>query len=122
MLYHMGWETANIHLGSSKAIAAVKKDLARRKGRWLRKAAKAMQEATLNEWRVWRRNWARDWAGLIASPVLADPYVHTVGPDTLLTNTNNSSWNRTRRLEYRSICICPLGLRLSPCGDRPGND
>ena len=59
MLYHMGWETANIHLGSPKAIAAVKKDLARRKGRWLHTAAKAMQEATLNDWRVWRRNWTR---------------------------------------------------------------
>ena len=59
MLYHMGWETANIHLGSPKAIGALKKDLARRKGRWLHKAAKAMQEATLNDWRVWRRNWTR---------------------------------------------------------------
>jgi len=54
MLYHVGWENANIHLGSPKAVAGLKKDLARRKGRWLHKAAKAMQEATLNDWRVWR--------------------------------------------------------------------
>ena len=56
MLYYMGWETANIHFGSPKAIGAVKKDLARRRGRWLHKAAKAMQKVTLDDWKVWRRN------------------------------------------------------------------
>ena len=57
LLYCMGWETANIHLGSQKAIPAVRRDLAARKGRWLHKAAKAMLKATLNDWRVWRRKW-----------------------------------------------------------------
>lgn len=58
LLYYMGWETANIHLGSSKAIRGVQRDLAARRGRWLRKASKAMQAATLNDWKVWRRKWA----------------------------------------------------------------
>jgi hypothetical protein len=59
LLYCMGWETANIHFGSPKAIPAIKHDLAVRKDRWLHKAAKAMLKATLADWKLWRRNWER---------------------------------------------------------------
>ena len=55
LLYYMGWETANIHLGSQKAIPAVRRDLAARNDRWLHKAAKAMLKVTLDDWKVWRR-------------------------------------------------------------------
>jgi hypothetical protein len=55
LLYAMGWETANIHLGSRNKIAAVKKDLAKRRGRWLHKAAKDMAEATRRDWKEWRK-------------------------------------------------------------------
>jgi Uncharacterized protein conserved in bacteria (DUF2252) len=54
LLYHMGWEAANIHLGSPKAIRAVRRDLGTRKNRWLHKAAKAMLKVTLEDWKVWR--------------------------------------------------------------------
>jgi hypothetical protein len=57
LAYYMGWEAANIHFGSADAIPAVKRDLARRKGRWLHKAAKAMLKVTLSDWKVWRRKW-----------------------------------------------------------------
>jgi hypothetical protein len=63
LLYCMGWEIANIHLGSPKAIRAVKLDLARRKGRWLHKAAKTMMKATLEDWKLWRRAWLRRHSG-----------------------------------------------------------
>jgi hypothetical protein len=59
LAYYMGWETANIHLGSRTAIPAVKRDLAKRKGRWLHKSSKAMLKATLSDWKYWRRNWQR---------------------------------------------------------------
>ena len=59
LAYYMGWETANIHLGSPKTIPAVKRDLGRRKGRWLHKSAKAMLRVTLNDWKSWRRKWDR---------------------------------------------------------------
>lgn len=59
LAYYMGWETANIHLGSSQAISAVKRDLAKRKGRWLHKSSKTMLNATLADWKYWRRNWQR---------------------------------------------------------------
>jgi hypothetical protein len=55
LLYDMGWETANMHFGSPKAIGEVKKDLAVRKGRWLHKAAKAMYKATVQDWKDWQR-------------------------------------------------------------------
>jgi uncharacterized protein (DUF2252 family) len=55
LLYAMGADTANLHLGSGEHIAAVKKDLSRRRGRWLRDAAKAMAEATAEDWKVWRK-------------------------------------------------------------------
>jgi len=57
LLYDMGWETANMHFGSSAAIARVKRDIAARRGRWLHKAAKAMFKATLKGWASWRGNW-----------------------------------------------------------------
>jgi len=58
LLYYMGWETANIHLGSPRAIPAVRRDLGNRKERWLHDAVKAMLEATLEDWKMWRRrNW-----------------------------------------------------------------
>jgi hypothetical protein len=56
LLYDMGWETANMHFGSPKAIPNVKHDLAGRRGRWLHKAAKAMCKITLEDWENWRKN------------------------------------------------------------------
>jgi Uncharacterized protein conserved in bacteria (DUF2252) len=54
LLYSMGWETANIHFGSPRAIPAVKRDLAKRRGNWLHKAAKAMLRATERDWAEWK--------------------------------------------------------------------
>lgn len=55
LLSAMGWETANIHLGSRKALREVRKDLNNRPGKWLRKAAEQMCQATLDDWRAWKR-------------------------------------------------------------------
>jgi len=59
LLYAMGWETANVHLGSSEKSAAVKRDLRARRGRWLHKAAKAMADATSEDWKDWRKAWMK---------------------------------------------------------------
>jgi hypothetical protein len=59
LLYDMGWETANIHFGTAKAIAKIQKDLARRQGRWLHKVAKSMYKATLEDWEEWRKHWKK---------------------------------------------------------------
>ena len=59
LLYAMGWETANIHLGTRERTGALKKDLGARRGRWLHKAAKAMAEATRQDWKEWRKAWLK---------------------------------------------------------------
>ena len=59
LLYDMGWETANMHFGSPKAIPNVKHDLDARRGKWLHKASKAMFKITLKDWETWRDDWKR---------------------------------------------------------------
>ena len=54
LLYAMGWETANIHLGSRTAISHILSDLRKSPGRWLHRAAKAMVKATRRDWKEWR--------------------------------------------------------------------
>ena len=55
LLYAMGWETANIHLGTAKARPALQKDLRRRPKGWLRAAAQVMVDLTLRDWKEWRK-------------------------------------------------------------------
>ncbi len=57
LLYDMGWETANMHFGAARAIVNIKKDLAKRRGRWLHKGAKSMCKAILKDWKEWRHGW-----------------------------------------------------------------
>jgi len=49
MLHAMGWETANIHLGS-KNSGAIGNDLRKRNTHWLHKAAALMVKATTTDW------------------------------------------------------------------------
>ena len=54
LLYFMGWETANVHLGSKKAVDAVRRDLAKRPAGWLHTAAKAMVKVMNRDWKDWK--------------------------------------------------------------------
>ncbi len=54
LLYAMGWETANIHLGSHAAVAEVKADLKKRKKGWLQQAVEAMADTIQNDWQAWK--------------------------------------------------------------------
>lgn len=55
-IFHaMGWELANVHLGSRRAVTAVRRDLSRRKSKWLHHASHIMVEATLKDWKDWRK-------------------------------------------------------------------
>jgi len=55
LLRAMGWETANVHLGSRSAHALLV-DLAARQGDWLHEAAKVMLAAVQEDWESWRQN------------------------------------------------------------------
>jgi hypothetical protein len=53
LLYAMGSEVANVHLGS-KRPKSILEDLRRRKPNWLRGAAKDMAKAMMREWKDYR--------------------------------------------------------------------
>ena len=53
LLYAMGWETANLHIGSGKRRQLLA-DVRRRKDNWLHKAAVSMVAATKSDWQEWR--------------------------------------------------------------------
>ena len=50
----MGWETANIHLGSPKAVPDVARHLAGQPANWLIDAVKIMEDAVIKDWKEWR--------------------------------------------------------------------
>jgi hypothetical protein len=54
LLHAMGWEAANIHLGTKEAIRSVKAHLRKQKAGWLYAAAKKMAEAVKQDWQDWR--------------------------------------------------------------------
>jgi hypothetical protein len=53
LLHAMGWETANIHLGTGKAKALLA-DLKKRPQGWLAKAARAMEKAVLEDFKDYK--------------------------------------------------------------------
>ena len=56
MMHAMGWETANIHLGTRPAVKDVLADLKARKPNWLKKSAEKMVAVTLKDWEIWRNS------------------------------------------------------------------
>jgi hypothetical protein len=55
LLWGMGRELANIHLGARAAVPRILRDLRRRKAKWLRRATETMTLATLRDWKDWRK-------------------------------------------------------------------
>jgi hypothetical protein len=53
LLEAMGRETANIHLGSKSSVGKIIRDLSKRPDGWLHAAAKAMVQATTEDWQSW---------------------------------------------------------------------
>jgi uncharacterized protein (DUF2252 family) len=54
LLRCMGFETANVHLGSPKAAGAILHDLRARPRHWLHRASADMVDATMRDWETWR--------------------------------------------------------------------
>jgi len=55
LLFSMGWETANVHLGNRQRIKAVRKHLRSQKPDWLYGAARQMVAAVKQDWQAWKR-------------------------------------------------------------------
>jgi Uncharacterized protein conserved in bacteria (DUF2252) len=54
LLQAMGFETANIHHGTPRAIPAIVRNLRARPRHWLHAASSGMVKATTDDWREWR--------------------------------------------------------------------
>jgi hypothetical protein len=55
VLHAMGSETANVHRGTRGAAVRIARHLARQKDGWLHDAASRMADATLKDWKVWKK-------------------------------------------------------------------
>ena len=55
LLHAMGWETANIHLGTPSARKLILRHIAKQESKWLHRAAEAMLQATRDDWQVWKK-------------------------------------------------------------------
>jgi len=55
LLESMGFETANIHLGSGKAMKAVRRDIASRGKGWLHDAMKTMTDSVISDYEDWHK-------------------------------------------------------------------
>jgi hypothetical protein len=56
MLHAMGWETANIHLGTPSARKVLLRHLHKQKGKWLHAASEAMLAKVREDWAVWKKH------------------------------------------------------------------
>jgi hypothetical protein len=54
MLQIMGFELANVHLGTAEYRDAIQRDLEKRKRRWLIANARKAAEATMREYKAWK--------------------------------------------------------------------
>jgi hypothetical protein len=56
LLHAMGWETANIHLGTKSARRLILRDLGKRKQKWLHAATSDMLKAVRSDWEAWKKD------------------------------------------------------------------
>ena len=57
LLHAMGWETANIHLGTKAAAPeSILRHLRKQKGKWLHQATAKMLDAVRADWKIWGKS------------------------------------------------------------------
>jgi len=56
LLRAMGWETANIHLGTRSARKPVLRHMQRQKGKWLHQATNEMLKSVREDWKAWKKD------------------------------------------------------------------
>jgi uncharacterized protein DUF2252 len=55
LLRAMGWETANIHLGTKTARKLILRHMQKQKGKWLHEATEEMLKSVREDWKTWRK-------------------------------------------------------------------
>lgn len=56
LLAAMGWETANIHLGTKSSRKRILRHLQKQKGKWLHQASEQMLKAVREDWKSWKKD------------------------------------------------------------------
>ena len=56
LLHAMGWETANVHLGTQSAVRLILRHLRKQKSKWLHSASEDMLRAVREDWKDWKKN------------------------------------------------------------------
>jgi hypothetical protein len=56
LLHAMGWETANIHLGTKSARKAILRHMQDQKGKRLHRATDEMLQAVREDWKTWKKD------------------------------------------------------------------
>ena len=56
LLHAMGWETANIHLGTPSGRKPILKHIQKQKAKWLHQASESMLNAVREDWKVWKKH------------------------------------------------------------------
>lgn len=56
LLEAMGWETANVHLGTKGGRKAILRHMGKQKGKWLHAATEEMLKAVRADWQTWRKD------------------------------------------------------------------
>jgi len=56
LLRAMGWETANIHLGTQSARKSILRHMQRQKGKWLHQTTDDMLQAVREDWKTWKKD------------------------------------------------------------------
>lgn len=56
LLRAMGWETANVHLGTPSARKAILVHMRKQKRKWLHRNTEAMIQCVREDWKVWRNH------------------------------------------------------------------
>lgn len=56
LIHAMGWEAANIHLGTRGARKAILHHLNKKKGKWLHEATREMRKSVRSDWETWKKD------------------------------------------------------------------
>lgn len=56
LLYAMGYETGNIHLGSPGTQKSILQELERQPATWLKESAERMRKLVVNDWKEWSKS------------------------------------------------------------------
>ena len=56
LLHAMGWETANVHMGTKNARKTILAHMHKQKPKWLHRASEAMIQSVRDDWKIWKKH------------------------------------------------------------------